>query len=133
LTEMQAELDRIHFAAVGLGINVNQTKMPAELAGIATSLRIETGRVHSRLELLARLLRRLDHYYNQFVAEGTGPIVRRFAEVSSYGQGKRVRIMNGTESFVGTTAGLEPSGILRVQRDDGRIESIISGTVSEAL
>jgi BirA family transcriptional regulator, biotin operon repressor / biotin---[acetyl-CoA-carboxylase] ligase len=132
LTELQAELDRIHFAAVGIGINVNQSKMPAELAGIATSLRIETGRVHSRLELLARLLRRLDHYYNQFVAEGTGPIVRRFAEVSSYGQGKRVRIMNGTESFVGTTAGLEPSGILRVQRDDGRIESIISGTVSEA-
>ncbi|MFZ0641117.1 MAG: biotin--[acetyl-CoA-carboxylase] ligase [Candidatus Acidiferrales bacterium] len=132
LTEMQAELDRIHFAAVGIGINVNQSKMPAELAGIATSLRIETGRVHSRLELLARLLRRLDHYYNQFVAEGTGPIVRRFAEVSSYGQGKRVRIMNGKESFVGTTAGLEPSGILRVQRDDGRIEAIISGTVSEA-
>ncbi|MFZ0923547.1 MAG: hypothetical protein WA020_10825, partial [Candidatus Acidiferrales bacterium] len=58
--------------------------------------------------------------------------VRRFAEVSSYGQGKRVRIMNGKESFVGTTAGLEPSGILRVQRDDGRIEAIISGTVSEA-
>lgn len=132
LTEMQAEMDRIHFAAAGIGINVNQSKMPAELTGIATSLRIETGRVHSRLELLARLLRHLDRYYNQLIADGTGPIVRKFAEVSSYVQGKRVRIMNGTDCYLGTTAGLEPSGILRVQRDDGRIESVISGTVSEA-
>ena len=132
LTEMQAELDRIHFAVVGIGINVNQSKMPTELAGIGTSLRIETGRTHSRLELLARLLRHLDRYYNQFIAEGGGAIVRRFSEVSSYAQGKRVRIVTGTESFVGTTAGLEPSGILRVQREDGRIEQIISGKVSEA-
>jgi BirA family transcriptional regulator, biotin operon repressor / biotin---[acetyl-CoA-carboxylase] ligase len=132
LTEMQAEIDRVHFAAVGIGINVNQSKMPAELAGIATSLRIETGRAHSRLELLARLLRHLDRYYNQFVGEGTGPIVRRFIEVSSYGEGKRVRIVNGKDSFIGTTAGLEPSGILRVRREDGRVESIISGIISEA-
>jgi len=132
LTEMQAELDRVHFAAVGIGINVNQSKMPSELVGIATSLRMETGRTHSRLELLTRLLRRLDHYYNQFITEGASPIVRRFSEVSSYSEGKRVRITNGKASFVGTTAGLESSGILRVQREDGRIESIISGTVSEA-
>jgi BirA family transcriptional regulator, biotin operon repressor / biotin---[acetyl-CoA-carboxylase] ligase len=132
LTEMQAEIDRVHFAAVGIGVNVNQHKMPAELAAIATSLRSETGRTHSRLELLARLLRHLDRYYNQFVGEGTGPIVRRFAEVSSYGEGKRVRIVNGKDSFIGTTAGLEPSGILRVRREDGRIESLISGIVSEA-
>ncbi|HEV2422150.1 MAG TPA: biotin--[acetyl-CoA-carboxylase] ligase [Candidatus Acidoferrales bacterium] len=132
LTEMQAELDRIHFAAAGIGINVNQSKMPSELAGIATSLRIETERTHSRLELLLRLLRHLDRYYNQFITEGANPIVRRFCEVSSYGQGKRVRIANGKASFVGVTAGLESSGILRVQREDGRTESIISGTVSEA-
>lgn len=132
LTEMQAEVDRIHFAALGIGINVNQSQMPQEISSIATSLRIETGRTHSRLELLARLLRRLDHYYNQFVSEGAASIVKRFAEVSSYAQGKRVRITSGTESLVGVTAGLEPSGILRIRRDDGRVEPVISGTVSEA-
>lgn len=132
LTEMQAEPDRIHFAIVGIGMNVNQTKMPAEIANLATSLRMETRRVHSRIELLARLLRHLDRYYNQFIAEGSAPILRRFAEVSSYFEGKRVRITTGTETFVGTTAGLEPMGILRVQRDDGRIESVVSGAVSEA-
>ena len=49
LTEMHAEPDRMHYAVVGIGINVNQTKMPPELAEIATSLRMETGKIHSRL------------------------------------------------------------------------------------
>ena len=132
LTEMQAEPDRMHFAVIGIGINVNQPKMPIELASIATSMRMETGRVHSRLELLARLLRHLERYYNQFIAEGAAPILRRFAEVSSYFEGKRVRISTSTDNFVGTTAGLEPMGILRVKREDGQIESVISGTVAEA-
>lgn len=133
LTEMHAEPDRMHYAVVGIGINVNQSKMPAELSEIATSLRMETGKIHSRLEVLIRLLRNLDRYYNQFLAEGGAPILRRFAEVSSYFQGKRVQITTATEVFTGTTAGLEPSGVLRVMRDDGGgIEPVLSGDVAEA-
>jgi BirA family biotin operon repressor/biotin-[acetyl-CoA-carboxylase] ligase len=113
-------------------MNVNQTKMPSDLAHIATSLRIETGKTHSRLELLIRLLRYLDRYYNQFLAEGATPILRRFSEVSSYFEGKRVQITTSAETFTGTTAGLEPSGVLRVARDDGRgVEAVLSGDVGE--
>ncbi|MGB9402401.1 MAG: biotin--[acetyl-CoA-carboxylase] ligase [Candidatus Acidiferrales bacterium] len=132
LTEMHAEPDRVHYAVVGIGINVNQTRIPADLAPNATSLRLETNRVHSRLDIIVRLLRHLDRYYNLFLAEGARPIVRRFAEVSSYYQGKRVRITTATDSYVGTTAGLEASGLLRVARDDGRIEPVLSGDVVEA-
>jgi BirA family biotin operon repressor/biotin-[acetyl-CoA-carboxylase] ligase len=133
LTEMHCEPDRIHYAVVGIGINVNQTKMPEAIAGAATSLRIETGKSHSRLDLLIRLLRHLDRYYNQFLAEGPRPILRRFAEVSTYFKGKHVRITTATEIFTGTTAGLEPSGVLRVARDDGSAtESVLSGDVVEA-
>jgi BirA family biotin operon repressor/biotin-[acetyl-CoA-carboxylase] ligase len=132
LTEMQAEPDRVHYAVVGIGINVNQSRMPAEIASIATSLRIESGHVHSRLDILVRLLRHLDRYYNLLLSEGSGPIIRRFSEVSSYYQGKRVRITTANDSFVGTTKGLEPSGILRVARDDGRVVTVISGDVTEA-
>jgi BirA family transcriptional regulator, biotin operon repressor / biotin---[acetyl-CoA-carboxylase] ligase len=133
LTEMHAEPDRVQFAVVGIGINVNQTKMPEALADIATSLRIETEKFHSRLELLIRLLRHLDRYYNQFIIEGARPILRRFAQVSSYFEGKRVRVTTATETFIGTTAGLEPSGMLRVVRDDGHgIEFVLSGDVAEA-
>ncbi len=132
LTEMHAEPDHVQFVIVGIGINVNHTRMPDELAPIATSLRMESGRGYSRLELLVRLLRCLDRYYNQFLAEGPGPILDRFAEVSSYARGKRVRISTATETYVGTTAGLEPNGLLRVERDDGRTQVVISGDVSEA-
>ena len=133
LTEMHAEPGRIHYAVIGIGMNVNQTKMPTELASIGTSLRMETGRIHSRIELLIRLLRRLNHYYNQFLAEGPEPIIRRFAELSTYYKGKHVKISTLNEVFTGITAGLDSSGILRVVRDDGGgTESVISGDVTEA-
>jgi BirA family transcriptional regulator, biotin operon repressor / biotin---[acetyl-CoA-carboxylase] ligase len=133
LTEMRAEADRVHFAVVGIGMNINQKKMPPALADIATSLRIETGKRHSRLEVLIRLLRHLDRYYNQFIETGSVPIVRRFSEVSSYFQGKRVQVTTSSERFTGVTSGLEPSGLLRVLRDDGRgVEVVISGDVGDA-
>jgi BirA family biotin operon repressor/biotin-[acetyl-CoA-carboxylase] ligase len=132
LTEMNAEQDRIHFVAVGIGINVNHERIPAALADIATSLRIETGQNHSRVELVTRLLRHLDSYYNRFVNEGTETIVSRFSEVSSYARGKRVRIKTENETYVGTTDGLESGGLLRVRRDDGRVLPVITGTLSEA-
>jgi len=43
-----------------------------------------------------------------------------------------VRITTAGESYVGTTDGLEPNGLLRVRRDDGQSAVVISGDVSEA-
>jgi BirA family transcriptional regulator, biotin operon repressor / biotin---[acetyl-CoA-carboxylase] ligase len=131
LTEMRAETDRIRYAVVGIGINVNQTKMPAQLAPIATSLRMISGRVHSRTDVLVRLLRHINRYYNLFLTHGAPPLIKRFAEVSSYYQGKHVRIRTAHRTFDGVTAGLEPSGILRVTRDNGETELVLSGDVSE--
>jgi len=132
LTEMNAEQDQIHFVAVGIGINVNHERVPDDLSKIATSLRIETERAQSRVEIVARLLRHLDSYYNRFVTEGPEAIVTRFSEVSSYARGKRVRIETASETYTGTTEGLEPGGLLRVRRDDGRVLPVIAGTLSEA-
>jgi BirA family transcriptional regulator, biotin operon repressor / biotin---[acetyl-CoA-carboxylase] ligase len=132
LTEMYAEPSQVRFVIVGIGINVNHSAMPAELADIATSLCLITGKPVSRLQLLVRLLRHLDSYYNRFLTEGAQPILDRFAEVSSYVRGKRVRIATAGESYVGSTDGLEPNGLLRVRRDDGQSAIVISGDVSEA-
>jgi BirA family biotin operon repressor/biotin-[acetyl-CoA-carboxylase] ligase len=132
LTEMHAEPDRVRFVIIGLGLNVNHAKFPDELGRIATSLRIESGRAHSRLELLVKLLRQLDRYYNRFLAAGAAPIVARFEEVSSFARGKRVRVATTAGSYTGTTAGLDPGGLLRVRRDDGATEAVLSGDVTEA-
>jgi BirA family biotin operon repressor/biotin-[acetyl-CoA-carboxylase] ligase len=132
LTEMYSEPDRIRFVVVGIGLNVNHAKMPAAIANIATSLRIETGRVHERAELLVRLLRCFESYYNQLCTSGPAPIAARFLEVSSYATGKRVRVTAAQETFLCTTAGLDASGLLRVKRDDGRVETLLAADISEA-
>jgi len=132
LTEMNAEQDRIHYVAVGIGVNVNHERIPDGLAAIATSLQIETKRAQSRVEIVVRLLRHLESYYNLFLDEGPDAIVARFSKVSSYARGKRVRITALNESYTGTTEGLEPTGMLRVRRDDGRTLPVIAGTLIEA-
>jgi BirA family transcriptional regulator, biotin operon repressor / biotin---[acetyl-CoA-carboxylase] ligase len=132
LTEMHAEPGQVRFVIVGIGLNVNQEKFPGELASIATSLRLETRKPQSRMELLVRLLREFESDYNRMSREGAGSVVKRFEVISSYAHGKRVRVTNGTESYLGTTAGLAPEGLLQVERDDGRVVTVIAGDVSEA-
>jgi BirA family biotin operon repressor/biotin-[acetyl-CoA-carboxylase] ligase len=131
LTEMHAEPAQVRFVIVGIGLNVNQEKFPAELGAIATSLRAETGRPQSRLELLVRLLREFESDYNRFLADGPASVIERFTAVSSYARGKKVRVTNGKESFVGITAGLGPEGLLQVTRDGGQQVTVISGDVAE--
>ncbi len=132
LTEMHAEPGQVRFVVVGIGLNVNQERFPGELANVATSLRQETGKPQSRMELLVRLLREFESDYNRFVREGVGSVVKRFEVLSSYAHGKRVRVTNGVESYLGTTAGLGPEGLLQVERDDGCVVTVIAGDVAEA-
>ena len=132
LTEMHAEPAQVRFVIVGMGINVNQEKFVGELASVATSLRAASGKQQSRLELLVRLLREFENDYNRFLREGAASVVERFAAVSSYAQGKRVRVSNGRETFTGTTAGMGPEGLLHVKRDDGQVVPVIAGDVTEA-
>src|SRR5262252_9983848 len=132
LTEMHAEPGMVRFVVVGIGLNVNQDRFPGELAGLATSLRQETGKTQSRMELLLRLLREFETDYNRFLREGVAGVIQRFEVVSSYAHGKKVRVTNGAESYVGTTAGLGPEGLLQVEREDGRLVTVIAGDVAEA-
>jgi BirA family biotin operon repressor/biotin-[acetyl-CoA-carboxylase] ligase len=131
LTEMHAEPAQIRFVIVGIGLNVNQEKFPPELSGIASSLRVESGKPQSRLELLVRLLREFETDYNRFLAEGGASVISRFCGLSSYAQGLRVCVTNGKDSFTGVTTGLSPEGSLLVQRDGGPIVTVIAGDVTE--
>ena len=132
LTEMHAEPSLVRFVVIGLGINVNQEKFPAEIAGLATSLRKESGgKSHSRLELLVRLLGQFESDYNQLLREGSAYIVDRFQRESDFADGKRVKVETGFETYFGKTNGLSPEGMLMVKRDDGRVMTVIAGDVSE--
>ncbi len=131
LTEMSAEVDRLHAVVLGIGINVNHREMPSELKTIATSLRIEAGKPISRAQILVALFKELERKYHLLLDEGSSAIARRWAAASSFAQGKRIRVHSGAGEFVATTVGLEPSGALRVRREDGREELLVSGEVVE--
>jgi BirA family transcriptional regulator, biotin operon repressor / biotin---[acetyl-CoA-carboxylase] ligase len=131
LTEMHAEPHLVRFVIVGIGMNVNQEKFPAELSSVATSLRTVSGRQHSRLELLVRLLREFDSDYNRFLREGGGFVTERFLSLSNFARGKRVRVDTGCETFIGMTTGLTSEGLLQVKREDGPVATVIAGDVTE--
>jgi len=131
LTEMHAEPNSVRFVIVGIGINVGQEKFTGELAATATSLRKESGRPHSRLEVLVKLLSQFETDYNRFLREGPVYVVQRFEVVSGFANGKRVKVDTGRETFVGITAGLSAEGLLIVKKDDGATTTVIAGDVSE--
>jgi len=131
LTEMSAELDRLHAVVLGIGININHREMPADLKSIATSLRIAGGKIYSRANILVMLLKELERHYRVLLEEGSAAIVARWAAASSYATGKRVRVITHSGEFLGTTAGVEPSGALRVRREDDREESLVAGEIAE--
>ncbi|HVM92178.1 MAG TPA: biotin--[acetyl-CoA-carboxylase] ligase [Terriglobales bacterium] len=130
LTEMNSEATRVRYVVVGIGINVNQAKFPAELREIATSLRIETGTEWSRVELCAALLKSLDREYRALVDgddEERGSILKRFEKYSSSVRGRKVRVEED-ESLEGETEGLDARGFLQV-RTAGGLRTVLAGTV----
>lgn len=131
LTELQAEVTRVRYAVVGVGMNVNQASFPRSLEPLATSLRMETGREWSRVALLSALLKSLDREYRAFAGdnlrEALDAVLRRFEQRSSYATGKLVRVEEGG-GFTGMTQGLDSRGFLRVQTEDG-LRTVLSGGV----
>lgn len=129
LTEMNAEVTRVRYVVVGIGINVNQSSFPADLRAGATSLRLATGTEWSRVELCTALLKSLDQEYRSLLEnpDAAISIVRRFEERSSSARGQRVEIVEN-DGFEGVTEGLDSRGFLQVRTVRG-MRTVLSGTV----
>src|SRR5437016_4891142 len=65
LTELNAELDRVKYVILGIGVdvNLNASDFPADLRRQATSLKAELGRPVCRADLAIAILRELDRDY----------------------------------------------------------------------
>jgi BirA family transcriptional regulator, biotin operon repressor / biotin---[acetyl-CoA-carboxylase] ligase len=130
LTEMNSEPTRVHYVVVGIGINVNHVSFSGELEPIATSLRMESGRDWSRVELAAALLKSLDGEYRELTQGGPAArssILRRFEEGSSYARSRHVQV-DGNGGYEGVTEGLDDRGFLLVRTASG-VRTVLSGEV----
>ncbi len=113
----------------GIGINVNHASLPPDLGAIATSLRLATGRAHSREELLCAVAGGVDRMVNLMETEGSGPVLALFTAQSSYVRGRRVQVDLPGNLLTGTTAGLTADGYLLLDGDDGRRHTILAGGI----
>jgi len=113
----------------GIGINVNHPSFPEEIAALATSLRVASGRIHSREQIVAELLPAIDTYCGILETQGRDPILRMFSQASSYATGRRVSVDQGDSTIHGVTSGLTPAGFLLVRDDNGKQHQIIAGGV----
>ena len=129
LTEMNAEITRVRYIVIGIGINVNQSAFPADLQAIATSLRLVSGAEWSRVELCAALLKSLDREYRSLLEspDSVKSILRHFQERSSSAIGRQIEVEEDA-SLQGVTDGLDERGFLKVRTAQG-VRTVLSGTV----
>jgi BirA family transcriptional regulator, biotin operon repressor / biotin---[acetyl-CoA-carboxylase] ligase len=129
LTEMNAEVTKLRYVVIGIGINVNQETFPPELGPVATSLHHASQREWSRVEVCAALLKSLDREYRTLLQrpDARDSVLRRFQERSSSVRGHRVRIEENGD-FEGVTDGLDSRGFLQVRTEHG-LRMVLSGSV----
>jgi len=130
LTEFTSRAERLDYAVVGVGLNVNLT--PRQLAALpapAASLRAATGRRWDRAPLLARILAHLHQLYQRFAA-GEHQALNQDYAARSLLTGRRVSVQDGDRVLTGLARGLAPDGALILEDDSGQHITIRHGDVS---
>ncbi len=104
---------------LGIGLNINGTvdDFPLELRAIATSIRIETGAVHRRHDILIELIEILRSLYRGWSETGLARYVEELSELMLC-MGEEVSLESGGASVEGIMSGIT---------DDGRLRLDISG------
>ena len=131
LTEMSAEMDRVNYIVIGIGINVNiaEEDFPEELRPIATSLMQMKGEPLSRVAFLQELLRELDVLYADVQRAGFAPVLAAWKKYAVT-LGQQVRVLGpGGETFEGTAADIDTEGALLIDTEEGQ-RRVLAGDVS---
>jgi BirA family biotin operon repressor/biotin-[acetyl-CoA-carboxylase] ligase len=107
---------RIDSVIIGVGLNVNRTQWPPELAGAATSLRAERDGKESfdRADVLAALLSHVERWVTRFARDGAAVVVDALRPALAL-VGERVRWEDGDGVF----DGIDPDGAARVRTEAG--------------
>ncbi|HTL71468.1 MAG TPA: biotin--[acetyl-CoA-carboxylase] ligase [Candidatus Eisenbacteria bacterium] len=126
LTEMSAELDRVKFVVVGIGVNVNASAK--DLPPGSTSLREAAGRAVSRQDFARDLLTEMEADYLRLKDGRFEEIVRDWEDHSAT-SGKRVTATVFGRKIQGQAVGIDSDGALWIRRDNGLQERVLAGDV----
>ncbi len=127
LTEMRTFAGRrVLIVGIGLNVNIRRDDFDPDHRDTATSLREETGRDHSREDLVFLLCERFERWYETYLREGFAPIREGWLARSGMA-GKPVRILFGKEILEGTMAGIDRDGALLLSDARGGVRRILAG------
>lgn len=129
LTELSAEIERINYIVLGIGINVKTMEFSQEISEIATSLYKE-GHTISRVDTIRKILKEFEYLYLKYINEGskeeTLDIYRQYSSII----GKDVYLIKDEEKELVRCLDINREGNLVVQTKDNIIRELISGEVS---
>ncbi|MFC5559671.1 biotin--[acetyl-CoA-carboxylase] ligase [Ureibacillus thermophilus] len=130
LTEMLAEMDRVDGLLIGIGINTNHEldDFPEDIQSIATSIAIEEKKKVDRAELVAEILKNLEHFTDEYVENGFTSIKTLWEEHSGT-IGKRIKASTIRETIEGQAIGITDEGVLEILLDDGQVKKVYSADI----
>lgn len=131
LSEIQAEVDLVKTMIIGVGLNANHESLPDDIAQRATSLRMASGHIQSRIEILLEFFEEFETIYMDFERKGPRSIIEQWTRFSSFANGRKIAMHDGVRKIAGITRGLNALGALRIEQKGGQIEEVYSGDVVE--
>ncbi|MBL7062357.1 MAG: biotin--[acetyl-CoA-carboxylase] ligase [Dehalococcoidia bacterium] len=128
LIENEVKGDRVNFAIIGIGMNVNFDPLAfPEISDIATSLSHELGAEVSKVELTIALLSELEQLYLE--AKAGAPIYKEWQENMEM-LGRWIQVKTGEAVEQGKAETVTQTGNLILRRADGSITEIVAGDVT---
>ena len=127
LTEMSAEVERIEFLVVGIGVNVNNDGFENELANKATSLYLESGKKIRRIELLQKILQKFETLLKS-TASGDMSFLGKYKKYC-ISLGRHVNFTRNNIKVSGTAVDISEKGELLVKLESGETVPVYSGEV----
>ena len=129
LTEMKTSADRlIDFIVVGIGININIKKedFDESFRDISTSLKEETGKDISRLDVAEALYNHFERWYTIWKTRGFSPVREEWLKYS-FMVGKRIQVDFRGNIQTGDMLGIDEFGALLVSDEEGMIKKLMAG------
>lgn len=129
LTEMSAELDRINYVILGIGVNVNTKSFPTELSH-ATSLSIAGGKDYLRRYIVKEFLQLFETDYMRYKDEKSIEIFLERYRASCITLHNHVKVIAAEREYIAYTKDIGQDGSLIVIDEEGGEKSVFSGEVS---
>lgn len=129
LTELSAEIERINYVVVGIGINVKTLEFPKDIEDKGTSL-FKEGFKLSRLDIVKEIFKEFEKLYNSYILDRNVQDTIKICKEHSLLINQDVYLIKDDGRELVRCIDINENGNLVVKDRDNNIKEIFSGEVS---